>query len=170
MVEWTTSATKSPFKGTSILGGESGTADWKERVDANALSEDLYRDRPSAMRSIRAAEGRLFCGRNVCGGGWADVGIGIGEDARGRRWAGWGDPETGDEEAGVRVRDARSGNSSDFFLLRRERWTLWEAEEGFGLPPREGERALRAGESRRGGADCGLEDVLPMLAAAAQAI
>ena len=48
----------------------------------------------------------------------------MGEEARGRRWDGWGEPETGDEEAGVRVREARSGNSRDFFLLRRERWTL----------------------------------------------
>ena len=62
----------------------------------------------------------------------------MGDDARGRRLPGRGEP-AGDEEAGVRVREARSGNSRDFFLLRRERWTLWEAEEGFGLPPRMGE-------------------------------
>ena len=49
------------------------------------------------------------------------------------------DTDAGVEEAGVRVRDARSGSSSDFFLCRRERWTLWEAEDGFGEPPRTGE-------------------------------
>ena len=68
------------------------------------------------------------------------------------------------------MRDARSGSSRDFFLVRRERWTLWEAEEGFGLPPRMGEWALRAGELRRELAACGLEEVLPMLANAPPAI
>lgn len=115
---------------------------------------------------MRAADGMLFWGRNVCGGRFAEVGIGIGDDARGRRWAGWGDTDTdaGVEEAGVRVRDARSGSSSDFFLCRRERWTLEEAEDGFGEPPRMGEWwDERAGESRREWADWGFEDVLPIL-------
>ena len=63
------------------------------------------------------------------------------------------------------MRDARSGSSRDFFLLRRERWTLWEADEdGLGEPPRMGEGwAERAGESRRAWADWGFEDVLPIL-------
>lgn len=70
--------------------------------------------------------------------------------------------EAGEEE--VRVRDARSGSSRDFFLLRRERCTLWEAEEGLGLVWRTGEWAMRgAGELTRGLGVCGLEDVLPML-------
>ena len=72
--------------------------------------------------------------------------------------------EAGEEagEAEVRVRDARSGSSRDFFLLRRERWTLWEAE-GFGLPPRMGDWALRAGRLNWELGVWGLEDVLPML-------
>ena len=53
----------------------------------------------------------------------ADVGMGIGDDARGRRWFGCGDTDAGVEEAGVSVRDARSGNSRDFFLERRDLWT-----------------------------------------------
>ena len=96
----------------------------------------------------------------------AEVGIGMGEEARGRRCAGWGDTETeaGVEDAGVRVRDARSGSSREFFLVRRERWTLWEADEdGLGEPPRMGEGwAERAGESRRAWADWGF-DRLSML-------
>lgn len=115
---------------------------------------------------MRAADGMLFCGRNVCGGRFAEVGIGIGDDARGRRLPGCGETDTdaGVEEAGVRVRDARSGSSSDFFLCRRERCTLCEAEDGFGEPPRMGEWwDERAGESRREWADWGFEDVLPIL-------
>ena len=76
------------------------------------------------------------------------MGIGMGEEARGRRWAAWGEEEAG--EAEVRVRDSRSGSSRDFFLLRRERWTLWEEADGVGLPPRAGELEERAGRSRRG--------------------
>ena len=60
--------------------------------------------------------------------------------------------EAAEEEAGeaeVRVRDARSGSSRDFFLLRRERWTLWEDADGLGLECRAGDWAWRAGESRR---------------------
>ena len=120
------------------------------------------------MRSMRAADGMLFWGRNPCGGRFAEIGIGIGigDDARWRRCAGWGDTDTdaGVEEAGVRVRDDRSGSSSDFFLCRRERWTLCEAEDGFGEPRRMGEWwDERAGESRRVWVDWGFEDVLPIL-------
>lgn len=98
------------------MGGDSGTTDWKERVELNALRDDLYREWPSLMRSIRAAEGRLFCGLNVCGGGLAAEGMGIGEDARGRLLPVCGETEAGEVDAGVRVRDARSGNSRDLFL------------------------------------------------------
>lgn len=62
----------------------------------------------------------------------------------------------------MRARDARSGSSRDFFLVRRERWTRWEEEEEeeealAGLPRRTGEWEL---------AECcwaGFDVVLPML-------
>ena len=72
--------------------------------------------------------------------------MGMGEEARGRLWPGWGETEAGDEEAGVRVRDARSGNSRDFFLFRRDLCT--RLDDGTGLPPLlEGDCVRRVGES-----------------------
>lgn len=108
-----------------------------------------------------AADGRLFWGRKVWGVGWADIGIGMGEEARGRRCAPWGETEAGDEEEGVSARDARSGSSRDFFFVRREGWTRWEeVDEGgrAGLPRRTGDWEWLCW-------DAGLEEevVLPML-------
>lgn len=88
------------------------------------LKYDLYLD-PRATFAIckRAAEGMLFCTPKPADGGWGDMGMGIGDEARGRRNAAWGE-ELGElDEAGVRARDARSGNSRDFFLVRRDLWT-----------------------------------------------
>lgn len=65
----------------------------------------------------------MFCTPKPLVGGCGEFGMGIGEDARGRRKAAWGD-ELGElDEAGVRARDARSGNSRDFFFVRRDLWT-----------------------------------------------
>ena len=66
------------------------------------------------------------------------MGMGIGEDARGRLKAAWGEALGEPEEAGVSAKDARSGSSRDFFLVRRDLCTRWEPfAEGTGLPPRE---------------------------------
>lgn len=51
------------------------------------------------------------------------------------------------DEAGVRARDARSGNSRDFFFERRDLCT--RLDEGEGEPPRMGEAVRRTGESWR---------------------
>ena len=68
------------------------------------------------------------------------MGMGNGEDARGRLKAAWGDELGEPEDAGVRAKDARSGSSRDFFFVRRDLCTRWETEpfdDGAGLPPRE---------------------------------
>ena len=66
-----------------------------------------------------AAEGRLFCTRKVGWGGLGDVGMGMGDDARGLRYAACGEA-FGDAEAGVRARDARSGSSIERFFARSD--------------------------------------------------
>ena len=93
----------------------------KEWVEGYALLRyDLYRaPLPFCESAICAAEARLFCTRKVGGGLLGEMGIGMGDEARGLRYAAWGE-EFGELEAGVRARDARSGSSRDFFLLRSD--------------------------------------------------
>ena len=72
----------------------------------------------------------------------AEMGIGMGDDARGLRYAAWGDA-FGEDDVGVSARDARSGSSRDFFFVRRDRCTRFAV--GAGLPP--GDRARPFGEA-----------------------
>ena len=78
------------------------------------------------------------------------MGMGIGEDARGRLKAAWGDELGEPEDAGVRAKDARSGSSRDFFLVRRDLCTRCVTLPfGAGLPPRE--LGMEAGDCVRRG-------------------
>lgn len=75
------------------------------------------------------------------------IGIGIGEVALGtRRCCDKG--EALPDGADVNVRSARSGNSRDFFLVRRERCGWWGLGDGECLPADDSMRLADTGEGR----------------------